>query len=74
MPAWIGILLSAVGLLFSSYEFAKKNPEILPARATTQQTQPQIMYSQINIAYDTKSQKHWYQHLDGQWREFPPRP
>jgi hypothetical protein len=79
MLAWIGIALTAMGMIFSSYEFVKKNPEIMPKVQNVQllahrQRQSAFMYSQVNLAYDVANGKHWFQHPDGQWREFPPKP
>lgn len=78
MLAWIGIALSAIGMIFSSYEFAKKNPEVLPdgrnIKRMVYRQPPQFMYSQVNVAYDVNHGKHWFQHPDGQWRDFPPKP
>lgn len=78
MIAWIGIALSAIGMIFSGYEFAKKNPEIVPkvsnVKLLNYRQPPVFMYSNVNIAYDVVHGKHWFQHPDGQWRDFPPKP
>lgn len=82
MLAWIGIALTAIGMIFSGYEFAKKNPEIVPdgrnikrlVHRESSREPSQFMYSHVNIAYDVVHGKHWFQHPDGQWREFPPKP
>ena len=33
-----------------------------------------IAYCQIQIAYDPTYNKHYFQHLDGSWKEYPPTP
>lgn len=78
MLAWIGIALSAIGMIFSGYEFAKKNPEVVPdgrnIKRIVRSEPSKFMYSQINVAYDVTYKKHWFQHPDGQWKTFPPKP
>ena len=78
MLAWIGIALSAIGMIFSGYEFAKKNPEIVPdgrnIKKLVYRESSQFMYSQIKVAYDVNYGTYWFQHPDGQWRTSPPKP
>jgi hypothetical protein len=69
MLQWIGVALTIVGLIFNNY----KNFQI-PVRQNQQQVQQTIQYSTINIAYDHATGKHYFQHGDGRWYEFPPKP
>jgi hypothetical protein len=73
---WIGIALTIVGMMWNGY---KELPEVQKKFQQTSSRQvandPQrFQYAQITIAYDNVTGKHWFQHLDGQWRDFPPRP
>lgn len=80
--SWVGIALTAIGIMFNGYKFMKENPEVIPKmphvqllkRHEAQPIQKKFMYSQVNVAYDVETGKHWFQHPDSQWREFPPKP
>jgi len=78
--SWVGIALTAIGMMFSGYKFVKENPEVMPKMPHVQllrsheAKQAKFMYSQINVAYDVGNGKHWFQHPNGQWLDFPPKP
>jgi len=77
--SWVGIALTAIGMMFSGYKFVKENPEVIPKMPHVQllrshEAQPRFMYSQVKIAYDVNNSKHWFQHPNGQWLDFPPKP
>jgi hypothetical protein len=75
---WIGVALTVVGLMINGYKEFKNN-----AQNTTQvqadsenasQPAPTVQYSTVNIAYDHATGKHYFQHPNGQWLDFPPKP
>jgi hypothetical protein len=69
MLQWIGIALTIVGLAFNGYkQFHTTQP------VQNQQQVQRFQYTTINIAYDHATGKHFFQHPDGQWYGFPPRP
>ena len=78
MIQWIGIALAIFGMLSN---FRTKNPQIAQITQQTNNTQPtqfnsksQIAYTTINIAYDTNSGIYYFQHHDGNWHTYPPKP
>jgi len=77
--SWVGIALTAISMVFSGIKYVKENPEIVPKIQQVQflshqVKQSQFMYSQVNVAYDVNNNKHWFQHPNGQWKDFPPTP
>jgi len=71
---WIGIALTIVGMMWNGYKELPEVQKKFQQTAHREVSQPKFLYLQTLIAYDTVSGKHWFQHPDGQWREFPPKP
>lgn len=69
MLQWIGIALTIVGLAMNGF---KQLQNMQPVQ-NVQQVQ-RFQYATINIAYDHATGKHFFQHPNGQWYDFPPRP
>ena len=72
MIQWIGIALTIVGFAFNGYKHF--HPAQVQPVQQVQQVRSTVQYSTVNIAYDHANGKHYFQHPDGQWRDFPPRP
>lgn len=77
---WIGVALTVVGLVFNGYKQLQNNQTQSQNQTYTQNTvqvqssQPTVQYSTVNIAYDHATGKHYFQHPNGQWFDFPPKP
>ena len=74
---WIGVVLTVLGLALNSYKEIKNEPlgQNLPAFNKTEQTQNnRVQYVSIVVAYDHASGIHYFQHLDGKWYNYPPKP
>lgn len=63
---WIGIGLSAIGLIWTGY---KEYPNI--KYQLSPQVESRFLYTNMIVAYDVNTGKHWFFHPDGVWREFP---
>lgn len=78
---WIGVVLTVLGLALNSYKEIKNEPlgqSLLgfnnnnkTEQTTTQNT---VQYVTIVVAYDHASGIHYFQHLDGKWYNYPPKP
>lgn len=77
---WIGVALTIVGLAFNGYrqfQNTQSSAQVQSYSQNTAQVQSYaqtVQYSTVNIAYDHASGKHYFQHSNGQWYDFPPRP
>lgn len=76
---WIGVALTIIGMLVNGYQTMKSTPAPIQTVQTLQQPQiqsekPHVLVCQINIAYDVNTGKHYFQHPNGQWFDFPPKP
>ena len=76
---WIGVAITIVGMLVNGYQSIKPAPAPVQTVQAFQQPQiqsekPHILLSQVNIAYDINTGKHYFQHPNGQWFDYPPKP
>lgn len=78
MPQWIGIIVTILGMSYAGYnQFVVPNKNQQQVQQVIQETIVQnrpIAYCQIQIAYDPTYNKHYFQHLDGSWKDYPPTP
>lgn len=70
---WIGIALSALGLILSG---VKEYPQIQKSLSFAKvqdpgQVQGKFLYTTMSVAYDVSTGKHWFHHPDGIWRDVP---
>ncbi len=69
---WIGVAITIIGLVLNQPNNPSNTTQIIPQNQTQQQGSMQ--YLNINIAFDHATGRHYFQHLDGRWYEYPPRP
>lgn len=67
MIQWIGVAITILGLVLNQPNQIKQ----VPAQS---QVQGSMQYLNINIAFDHATGRHYFQHLDGRWYDYPPRP
>lgn len=67
MIQWIGVAITILGLVLNKPHQVKQVPAQSQAQGSTQ-------YLNINIAFDHATGKYYFQHLDGRWYDYPPRP
>lgn len=67
MIQWIGVAITILGLVLNQPNQIKQ----VPAQS---QVQGSVQYLNINIAFDHATGRHYFQHLDGRWYDYPPRP
>lgn len=70
MLQWIGIIIAIFGMISN---YAKVQPAPHPAVSRTANN-AQIIYTTINVAYDMNNGVHYFQHHDGNWYNYPPKP
>lgn len=70
---WIGILIAVLGLAYNGVKDYQKGDIKLP-KLPEQKTSTKIVYpvQYCVMAYDPNTDKVFYQHEDGIWREFAP--
>jgi hypothetical protein len=72
---WIGVALTIFGMLVNGYQNLKTQTPPQPTpQAQIQSEKPHVLICQINIAYDINTGKHYFQHPNGQWFDYPPKP
>lgn len=77
MIQWIGIALTIIGMLANGYKYMQENPKSPQNVQLTKATEPEpkrFLYTTINVAYDIQTGKHLFQHPNGLWCEYPPKP
>ena len=67
MIQWIGVAITILGLVLNQPNQIKQVP-------VQSQVQGSMQYLNINIAFDHATGRHYFQHLDGRWYDYPPRP
>jgi hypothetical protein len=71
---WIGVVLTVLGLALNTYKEIGVGQEVFVKNKEPQQNQNSVQYVTITIAYDHSSGVHYFQHLDGKWYLYPPKP
>lgn len=72
MIQWIGIALTIIGMIWN---IMPTQMPVQPQVQTVQQPeQARFMITNINVAFDTQTGKYYFQHANGQWYDFLPRP
>ena len=67
MIQWIGVAITILGLVLNQPNQIKQVP-------VQSQVHGSMQYLNINIAFDHATGRHYFQHLDGRWYDYPPRP
>jgi hypothetical protein len=74
---WIGVALTILGLAMNGTKELsniKQQYQQTNTRQANESEAKRFMYATVNLAYDVSTGKHWFQHPDGQWKEYPPKP
>lgn len=77
MLQWIGIALTIIGLLLNKPIMPQNSlPTVQtnPAPVQTPPEQRRFLYTNLHVAFDTQTGKYYFQHADGQWYDFLPKP
>lgn len=72
---WIGIALAVVGLIYGGIKDYQNGAIKIPQFTHTENVaQKPILYPMqyCTMAYDPNTDRVWYQHEDGVWKDTPP--
>lgn len=78
MIQWIGVAIAVIGLIYGGIKDIQsgtiKIPNYTTNTQTTQEPAQKIIYpiQYCLMAYDPNTDKVWYQHEDGSWKETAP--